>query len=114
MPKDKSFSCLGSALCVCVSGSKIAALTLFLFVLVIGTPPAKAQESDTRNEFWPEIDVYINVKPKVRVYLIGTTSKSVEDGEIRNAQGFQAQIGAHVDYIPNGDIAQHSCQPPSS
>jgi len=80
MPKDKSFSCLGSALCVCVSASKIAALALFLSVFVIGTPPAKAQESDTRNEFWPEIDVYINVKPKVRLYLLGTISKSVEDG----------------------------------
>jgi hypothetical protein len=104
MPKDKSFSCLGSALCVCVSASKIAALALFLSVFVIGTPPAKAQESDTRNEFWPEIDVYINVKPKVRIYLIGTTSKTVEDGEIRNAQGLQAQIGAHVDYIPNDHL----------
>jgi len=30
MPKDKSFSCLGSALCVCVFASKIAALALFL------------------------------------------------------------------------------------
>lgn len=77
---------------------------LFLFVVVIGTPPAKAQESVTRNEFWPEIDVYINVKPKVRLYLLGTISKSVEDGEIRNAQGFEAQIGAHVDYIPNDHI----------
>ncbi len=70
---------------------------LFVFVFVIGTPPAKAQQSVTRNEFWPEIDVYINVKPKVRLYLLGTISKSVEDGEIRNAQGFEAQIGAHVD-----------------
>ena len=79
-------------------------LTLFLFVFVIGTTPAKAQQSDTRNEFWPEIDVYINVKPKVRIYLIGAISKSVEDGEIRNAQSFEAQIGAHVDYIPNDHI----------
>jgi len=77
---------------------------LFLFVFVIGTPPAKAQQSVTRNEFWPEIDVYIDVKPKVRLYLLGTISKSVEDGEIRNAQGFEAQIGAHVDYIPNDHI----------
>src|ERR1700752_292323 len=101
MPKDTSFFCLGSALCVSVSPAKIAALTLFLFVFMIGTPPAKAQQPVTRNEFWPEIDVYINVKPKVRIYLIGTISKSVEDGEIRNAQGFEAQVGAHVDYIPN-------------
>src|ERR1700752_2862771 len=104
MPKDTSFFCLGSALCVSVSPAKIAALTLFLFVFMIGTPPAKAQESVTRNEFWPEIDVYINVKPKVRLYLIATVSKSVEDGEIRNAQGFEAQIGAHIDYIPNEHI----------
>jgi hypothetical protein len=104
MPKDKSFSCLGSVLCVCVSAAEIAALTLFLFVFMIGTLPVKAQESGTRNEFWPEIDVYVNVKPKVRIYLIGTVSKSVEDGEIRNAQSFEAQIGAHVDYIPNDHI----------
>ena len=104
MPKDKSFSCLGSALCVSVSVAEIAVLTLFLFVFMIGTLPVKAQESGTRNEFWPEIDVYVNVKPKVRIYLIGTVSKSVEDGEIRNAQSFEAQIGAHVDYIPNDHI----------
>jgi len=103
MPKDTSFLCLGSALCGCVSAIKIA-LTLFLFMFMIGTQAVKAQQSDTRNEFWPEIDVYINVKPKVRIYLIGTISKSVEDGEIRNAQGFEAQIGAHVDYIPNDHI----------
>ncbi len=77
---------------------------LFLFVFMIGIRPVRAQQSVTRNEFWPEIDVYINVKPKVRLYLLGTISKSVEDGEIRNAQGFEAQIGAHVDYIPNDRI----------
>jgi len=104
MPKDASVLCFGSALCACISATRIAALMLFLFVFVIGTQPAKAQQSVTRNEFWPEIDVYIDVKPKVRLYLLGTISKSVEDGEIRNAQGFEAQIGAHVDYIPNDHI----------
>lgn len=104
MPKEKSFSCLGSALCVGVSASRIIALSFFTFVFMIVTPVVKAQESVTRNEFWPEIDVYINVRPKVRLYLIGTVSKSVEDGEIRNAQGFEAQIGAHLDYIPNNHL----------
>src|SRR5688500_20384027 len=75
MPKDTSFFCLGSALCGCVSAIKIA-LTMFLFMFTIGTQAVNAQQSDTRNEFWPEIDVYINVKPKVRIYLIGTISKS--------------------------------------
>ena len=104
MPKDKSFSCLGSAHWVCVSAAKIAALTLFLFVFMIGTLRVKAQESGTRNELWPEIDVYINVKPKVRLFILGTVSKSVEDGEPRNAQGFEAQIGAHIDYLPNEHV----------
>jgi Protein of unknown function (DUF2490) len=103
MPKDTFFLCLGSALCGCVSATRIA-LTLFLFMFVTGTQTTKAQQPVTHNEFWPEIDVYINVKPKVRIYLIGTISKSVEDGEIRNAQNFEAQIGAHVDYIPNNHI----------
>ena len=31
-------------------------------------------------------------------------SKSVEDGELRNAQAFEAQIGAHIDYIPNDHV----------
>ena len=48
--------------------------------------------------------MYINVKPKVRLYLIGTVSKSVEDGEFRNAQGYEAQIGAHIDYIPSEHV----------
>jgi hypothetical protein len=73
----------------------IAAFVLMLFATRISS----AQE--IRNEFWPEVDVYINIKPKVRLYLIGTISKAVEDGELFNAQSFEAQVGAHVDYIPN-------------
>ena len=74
-------------------------LLSFIATFLIGTHTGNAQE--TRKEFWPEVNVYINVKPKVRLYLLGTVSKSVEDGEIRNAQSYEAQIGAHVDYIPN-------------
>jgi hypothetical protein len=63
-----------------------------------------AQEPTTRQEFWPEIDVYVNIKPKVRLYLLGTVSKSVEDGELFNAQSFEGQLGVHVDYIPRPDV----------
>lgn len=76
-------------------------LWVFLFLVLTGSHPVKAQEPITKTEFWPEVDVYITVKPKVRLYLIGTISKSVEDGELRNAQGYEGQIGVHVDYIPN-------------
>ena len=74
---------------------------LFLSVLLICSHVGRAQESTTRKEVWPEIDVYINIKPKVRLYLLGTISKSVEDGELFNAQSYEAQVGAHVDYIPS-------------
>ena len=72
-----------------------------LILVVIGAQGVRAQESSTRNEFWPEIDVYIDLKPKLRLFLLGTVSKSVEDGELRNAKGFESQIGVHIDYIPN-------------
>ena len=64
----------------------------------------RAQEPTTRNEFWPEIDVYIKLNPKFRLYLLGVVSKAIEDGEIYNAQAFQAQVGAHLDYLPNKHV----------
>jgi len=77
---------------------------LVLFFLVLSTKAARAQQPTTRNEFWPEIDVHINLKPKLRLYLLGTVSKSVEDGELFNAKAFESQIGVHVDYIPNDHL----------
>lgn len=102
MPKDTSFFCRGLALCLHFSAARIGALTVFVFVF--STQLSQAQEPNTRTEFWPEINVYINVKPKVRLFLMGTVSKSVEDGEIRNAQSFEGQIGAHIDYILNDHV----------
>jgi len=96
MPKDMSFVCLGSALRL-----RVSARILFLFFSVMGTQLVTAQQPTSRNEFWPEIDVFIDIRPKVRLFLLGTVSKSVEDGELRNAKGFEAQLGVHVDYIPN-------------
>jgi hypothetical protein len=77
---------------------------LFLLVLLSDTRTIRAQEPTTRNEVWPSIEVYINVKPKVRLYLLGTVSKAIEDGELFNAQSYEAQVGAHVDYIPNEQL----------
>jgi len=57
-------------------------ITFFLSLLLVAAPEVKAQEPTTQKEFWPEIDAYINLKPKVRLFLLGTISKSVEDGEL--------------------------------
>lgn len=78
---------------------------LFLLVVLLSeTRTIRAQEPTTRDEFWPGIEVYINVKPKVRIYLTGSVSKTIEDGELFNAQSYEAQVGAHVDYIPNENV----------
>ena len=69
---------------------------------MIGALIGRAQE--TRGEFWPEADVYINIKPKVRLYLLGTVSKSIEDGELFNAQSYEAQVGVHIDYIRSSHV----------
>lgn len=62
--------------------------------------PASAQESVTRNESWPEVNVYLNINSQVRLFLLGTASKSVEDGEILRGDAYEAQFGVHVDYMP--------------
>ena len=90
------------------NSARASGQTLFVtFVLgfsLVAAPVVKAQVPTTRNEFWPEIDVYISLKPKVRLFLLGTVSKSVEDGELFNAKAFESQIGIHVDYIPNDHL----------
>jgi hypothetical protein len=82
---------------------RLMPVLLILFVL-IGPRATRAQEPTTRNEVWPEIDVYIHLKPKVRLYLLGTVSRSVEDGELFSGERFEGQFGAHVDYIPNDHV----------
>lgn len=77
---------------------------LFLLLFSISSQAVQAQEPTAHKEFWPEIDVYINLKPRVRLFFLGTLSKSVEDGEFRHAQAYEAQIGAHLDYIPNQHV----------
>ena len=77
---------------------------LCLLVVAISSQATRAQESTTPGQFWPAIDVYINLKPTVRLYFLDAVSKSVEDGEVRNAEAFEAQIGAHIDYIPNTHV----------
>ena len=77
---------------------------LLLLLVALSGQAAQAQEPATRKEFWPEIDVYIHLKPKVRLFFLGTVSKSVEDGDVRHSQAYEAQIGAHIDYIPNEHV----------
>jgi hypothetical protein len=79
-------------------------IPLLLLLLILGSARATIAQDTTSDQYWPEIDVYVNISPKIRLFFLGTLSKSVEDGEPRNAQAFEAQIGAHVDYILNKHV----------
>ena len=65
-------------------------------------PRAAAQESDdeTQNEFWPEVNVYVNLDPKWRLFFLANISKN------RDTQSnLEGQIGAHVDYFVNDKLS---------
>jgi hypothetical protein len=38
------------------------------------------------------------------LFLLGTVSKSVEDGELLNGKAFEGQFGVHLDFIPNEHV----------
>jgi hypothetical protein len=79
---------------------RLSAFALVLFLALTGD--ARAQESpETRTEFWPEIQAFIKLEPKWRIFLNGRVSRSLEDGEVPPGQPYEALIGAHLDYLPN-------------
>lgn len=57
---------------------------------------AQQQRSDTRTELWPEVDVYVPVNEKVRLFFLFTITRAKETRE--NTEG---QFGAHIDYTVN-------------
>jgi hypothetical protein len=58
------------------------------------------QDSDTVKEFWPEVDVYVTLNEKFRLFFLASTTKSEETRD--NTEG---QVGAHIDYFLNKKIS---------
>lgn len=50
----------------------------------------------TQNEFWPEVDVFVPLTPKLRLMFSATITR-VE--ETRN--NTEGQVGAHIDFLTN-------------
>lgn len=83
---------------------KNAIKLLFSLVLLAGSAAtANAQDSPaTRNEFWPEINVYIKLSPRFRLFFLGTVSRAREGGgSVFGDEPFEGQAGVHLDFIPN-------------
>ncbi len=84
--------------------NRTAPILLCSLVILFASVNARAQESDTENQVWPEVDIYVKLTRKVRLFFLATVSKSVEDGELVGGEAFEGQIGAHIDFIPNHHV----------
>jgi len=58
-----------------------------------------AQQSDYRKEIWPEVDVFIPLKPKLRLFLMSSLTKVEESRD--NLEG---SVQVSLDYLPNQRI----------
>lgn len=80
----------------------IAWLAIFAFF----SAGASAQsDGATRKEFWPEIDVFIKLNAKFRIFLLGTVSRARENSSLLGEPPFDGQVGAHLDYIANKHVS---------
>jgi len=55
--------------------------------------PLSAQEDETRAEWWPELDAYISLGERSRLYLLATMARNQEE-DLE-----EAGLGAHIDFF---------------
>jgi hypothetical protein len=60
---------------------------------------AAAQSEPAKKEFWPEINVYVGLKPKWRLMFLANVTGSRE-----TKARTEAQAGVHVDYLWNSTL----------
>lgn len=58
------------------------------------------QDSETLKQFWPEVDFYVPLNEKFRLFFLATTTKAEETRD--NLEG---QVGAHIDYHLNKKVS---------
>src|ERR1043166_1041224 len=68
-------------------------LVCFIAFTAAFSPSARAQKTETSSQFWPEVDVYVSLNEKFRLFFLATTTKAEETRE--NTEGW---VGAHLDY----------------
>lgn len=70
---------------------------LYIALTVCFCQSAASQEDPSlRKEIWPEVDVYVKINQKWRLFFLADSSR---EGESKT--GLEAHVGAHVDYRVN-------------
>lgn len=74
----------------------MARVICMIAVVLCFAPRAFGQATETRNEFWPEVDVFVPLSAKVRLMFSGTITKLEETRE-----DVEGQVGVSLDYLAN-------------
>ena len=64
-----------------------------LIALTAALSSGASAQQDSTKQFWPEVDVYVPLNEKFRLFFLATTTKAQETRD--NTEG---QVGAHIDY----------------
>jgi len=77
------------------------------FPLVLGflsalAPVARGQASDSTNEFWPEIDVFIKLNERSRIFAMYAGTKPESLGTYADGQS-----GVHIDFYALRSFRRH-------
>ena len=82
---------------------KVPALRFIFLVMLIAASNsgARAQQNPpTAKQLWPEVDIYVPLNEKFRLFFLAAVTKA-EETKV-NTEG---QVGAHLDYQFNGKIS---------
>lgn len=84
-----------------IVGAGLLVLTRFFLVVVFVAAfsvlaRSQAQDMGARKELWPEVDVFVPLNEKVRLFFVAAITKAEETRDKT-----EAQAGAHVDYAVN-------------
>lgn len=72
---------------------------LVALTAVFSSEGSAQQQSEPVKQIWPEVDVYVPLNEKFRVFFLATTTKAEETRD--NTEG---QVGAHLDYQLNKKV----------
>ncbi len=64
---------------------------LGVLALFLVAAPLSAQEDDTRREWWPEVDAYVGLNERSRLFFLATSSRN------RGEDLREGMVGAHAD-----------------